>query len=268
MSSSEYDRDLNPVLKKCTNDELELLIGCFLHKSSEMLTWDSTYKMHYPNHKKYTDVIAEEVRKFGGHTVANIARDVKQLFIGGSAVVPYKEIACDVAKELEVTVRDSWTIEKIEEKILDNVFGEIIANLTEEEKEIMAKEIYQKEKVKVNFTAIATIRATEYFKSLGFKAYIYIMKFLNKIIIKSLISAGILSGGSFTLNWIVNKSVGKLIPILNVASWLWLASDIAGVAYRVTIPSVIHVAIFRQCQLARGKKKTNKKKLKSKSKKK
>lgn len=48
-----YDEDLNPVLKKCSNEELEILISFFVDKFSEGLTISDKYEKYYPNHKKY-----------------------------------------------------------------------------------------------------------------------------------------------------------------------------------------------------------------------
>ena len=69
-----YDPDLNPVLEAASNEELEVIHDILLNKTLEGLSGQDAYKEHYPNHREYADLIAEELRDFGGNTLVNIFR--------------------------------------------------------------------------------------------------------------------------------------------------------------------------------------------------
>ena len=91
MNTVAFDPNLNPVIDAASNDELDVLHALIKTKLSETLSIQEAYKKHYPDHQKYADLIAREIRDFGGNSVANVVRGK------GPA---YHDIVCDVAKAL------------------------------------------------------------------------------------------------------------------------------------------------------------------------
>ncbi|MCD4718533.1 MAG: hypothetical protein K8S13_01550 [Desulfobacula sp.] len=73
------DDDLLPLIRKCTNDELDNIVGYITQKGgvSCRLKHIKSYKTHYPDHLQYVDEIAAEIQKFGGNTILNIMRKGK-----------------------------------------------------------------------------------------------------------------------------------------------------------------------------------------------
>ena len=80
------------------------------------------------------------------------------------------------------------------------------------------------------------------FRAGGFKSYQ-----LTLIIVNAVLKALIGRGFSLAANATLTRTMAILTgPIGWVITGLWTAIDIAGAAYRVTIPAVIQVAALRQ----------------------
>ena len=86
MNSATADR------KKLTVEDLQFLVDLILNKLSNYLSNNDVYKTYAPRHSMYADVIAQEIRCYGGNSFAN-------LFRGGEGP-SYSEIVCDIAKKL------------------------------------------------------------------------------------------------------------------------------------------------------------------------
>lgn len=95
--SYRRDKDLE-FLKNVPSDELDMLVAVLTKDSdgktrnTESLTGKDSYKKHSPNHHLYVDDILEELQRFGGHTLVNLAR--------GQGVL-YSEILKDVYEKLD-----------------------------------------------------------------------------------------------------------------------------------------------------------------------
>lgn len=75
----KYDQDLE-FLRKMRSNELNELVEILKGKGgnnriSEEMTGNKLFKRYYPNHKKYINLILEELQCYGGNTFANIFRD-------------------------------------------------------------------------------------------------------------------------------------------------------------------------------------------------
>ena len=93
---ADYDNDLNPVLEKARDDDLLPLVDYMLKKLSNEIDTDERYKANPKKPSAYADLLASEIRKFGGNSFAN-------MFRGGKGV-PYKEVVC------ESTQRTIWIV--------------------------------------------------------------------------------------------------------------------------------------------------------------
>lgn len=83
------------------------------------------------------------------------------------------------------------------------------------------------------------------FKAGGFKSYQLTVIIVNAIL-KALIGRGLTFGGNILLTRTMAILTG---PIGWIITGLWTAVDIAGPAYRITIPAVIQIAVLRQKHL-------------------
>ena len=109
-----YDLNLNPILEKVNIKELQPLVDIILEAKPYSFISLGIYKK---DKLSYITAIASEVRALGGNTFANIFR--------GGVGPEYKEIVCDVAKEIKAPYNTTWNIEKIEDSIIETIMTEI-----------------------------------------------------------------------------------------------------------------------------------------------
>lgn len=233
----EPDDDLLPLLRNADADELDNLVGYITKKggTSCQLKHVKAYKTHFPDHTCYADEIAAEIQKFGGNTILNIMRNGK----GRN----YKGIACDVASRIKVDVNKEEPIDMIEQKILLKVLELSWDKMKDSERQAFFKGIIDEtvpDEMPGNFP-------------------------------RTLLNTALIAGGavvSYKLSLIVATAIANItlkrgIAVLGdmvLARWatiftgavgiglttIWTLFDVAGPAYRVTVPCVLHIAMIRQ----------------------
>ena len=228
-----YDFDLNPVLKKASNEDLQILVDLIIDTMSNMLDIKDEYKRHSPDHRQYTHLIADEIRAFGGNTFAN-------LFRGGDGP-EYKEIVGDVASNVKAPYKKEWPIEKIEDSILETVLTQALEKMSDEEKHNLLKEMNVGNVYNLTGQALTAAFIT-IFRAGGFYSYQLTVIIVNAVL-KTLIGRGLSLAGNALLTKAISIITG---PIGWVITGVWTAIDIAGPATRVTIPAVIYVAMLRK----------------------
>lgn len=232
-----YDPDLE-FLSKCTDEDLEDLVYCLTHdkdgskRLTEELTLSDAYKKHYPYHSLYWEEIAAEIQCFGGNTFVT-------MLCGGKGVL-YKKVLCDVCDKMKVNYNKNSTVERIENALLSKVLEDALERMSSDEIKQLAEEI---EIQNINITKQVLLGSFQaIFKAGGFKSYQLTVIVANAVL-KALIGKGL----SFAGNAAITRAFAVLSgPIGWVITGLWTAFDIAGPAYRVTIPAVIQVAALRQ----------------------
>lgn len=182
--------------------------------------------------------IAEFLRKMGSN-------DIATLFRGGSGVL-YPEVVLDVGKKLNAKVSESKSVEKNEEAILFKVFEDTLDQMSESEK----RQLFQSMGIREHeypTGAAATIVTQLVARYGGFAVY------KSALIVANMVSRALLGQGlAFATNATLTKTIGAFLgPIGWIASGVWLAVDLAGPAYRKTVPAIIHVATLRQTLLKR-----------------
>ena len=130
---ASYDNDLNPVLERASDADLLPLVEYMLKKLSNGIDTDERYKSDPKKPTSYADLIADEIRLFGGNTFANLAR--------GGVGVPYKEVVCDVADKMKVSYNKASTVERIELLIVQKIFEDSIEKMTEEDRQKLIKDL-------------------------------------------------------------------------------------------------------------------------------
>ena len=231
-----HDPDLE-FLSSLSSEELHDLVYLLTHdkdgerRLTELLTQEDNYKRHYPDHKQYWKEIAAEIQCFGGNTFVN-------MFRGGG--VSYKEVLCDVCDKMKVNYNKDSSTKKIEQNLLMKILEDALEKMSPEEIEKLGKELGLENTAKLTSQSLTAIFLAV-FRAGGFKSYQLTVIIVNAIV-KVLIGRGLTIGG----NVVVTRTAAILTgPIGWVITGLWTAVDIAGPAYRVTIPAVIQIAYLR-----------------------
>lgn len=233
-----HDPDLE-FLGSLSSKELDDLVKLLTHDKdgetrwTEQLTSNEKYKNYYPEHTQYWKEIAEEIQLFGGNSFSN-------LFRGGRGVI-YKEVLCDVCDKLKVNYNKFSSTNQIEDNLLMKILQDSLEKMSPEEIKALANELGLDNK---NFTTPQAMTAIfmAVFKAGGFKSYQ-----LTLIIVNAVMRALLGRGLTFTGNAALTKGAAILTgPIGWAITGIWTAVDIAGTAYRVTIPAVIEIAYLRK----------------------
>lgn len=239
-----YDGDLE-FLKDITSNDLSDLVYCLTHdkdgevRFTEELTTSDDYKSHHPDHNKYWELIAAEIQCFGANSLTT-------MFRGGKGV-EYKEVLTDVCDKMKVNYNKDSSVEKIENNLLLKILTDALEKMSPEELKELAEATGVKNTSGITAEAMVGIFQAV-FRAGGFKSYQLTLIIVNAIV-KALIGRGLSFGGNILLTRTMAILTG---PIGWVITGLWTAIDIAGPAYRVTIPAVIQVAALRQKHLYDG----------------
>lgn len=231
---SYYDENLTSVLSFASNADLEPLVEYIVKASiSETLTINDLYKKYTPNHKKYVEVIEREIREFGGNTFINIFR--------GNGP-KYFEIVSDVADKLGANYNKESSIEEVESAILMRIMSQAWEKMTDEERQFFLKEMGLGFGIGSLPKAIPIAALQIAIKTSGFLAYKLAVIVANAIA-RQILGRGLTLGANAALTRGIAVFVG---PIGWVITGIWTLLDLAGPAYRVTIPCVVHIAMLRQ----------------------
>jgi len=235
------DSDLE-FLGELRSEDLNDLVYCLTHSKNgnrrltEELTLSNEYKAHNPDHHKYWELIAAEIQCFG-------ANSFMTLFRGGEGVY-YREVLMDVCDKIKVNYNKNSSVGMIESNLLMKILTDALDKMNPDELKELAETIGIKNTNGIT-PEIMTGTFQAIFRAGGFKSYQ-----LTVIIVNAILKALIGRGLSFAGNAALTRTMALLTgPIGWTIAALWTAIDIAGAAYRVTIPAVIQVAALRQKHL-------------------
>ena len=234
-NTTAHDADLNPVLNRASTKELDILHDILVAPVTEMLTIEEAYKRHHPKHRKYRDLMAKELRDFGGHSLANTFRGE-----GPS----YHEVACDVAKKIGAPFNRHNDIGDVEASILQTIWHRTLDKLSEEERRLLLAEIGRSGRSNSTAGPASAMAFQAAFRAGGFASYKMMLIVVNAVL-KKTIGRGLSVAANAALTRTMGIAVG---PIGWVLTSLWALVEIGGPAYRVTVPAVAYVAWLRKCQ--------------------
>ena len=233
-----YDPDLE-FLGQCASKDLNDLVYCITHdkdgdaRLTEELTSSVLYKRYNPDHRQYWELIAAEVQCFGANSFATIFR--------GGKGVPYKEVLIDVCEKMKVNFNKESSVEVIEQNLLMKILKDSLEKMSTAEVRQLAESLGVK-----NFNVVTAETLVGGFQTIfklgGFKSYQLTVIIVNAVM-KALIGRGLSFAATGTLMRAASVLTG---PIGWAITGIWTAVDLAGAAYRVTIPAVIQVAFLRQ----------------------
>jgi uncharacterized protein YaaW (UPF0174 family) len=224
-------------LKDCPNEELDVIFTLLTKgqdgnpRLTEEITANDRHKANQPDHSTYWDLIAGELQCFGGNSFATMLR-------GGKGVL-YKELLVDACDKMKVNYNKNSSIEIIESNLLMKILTDSIADMSPEQVRELVNEL---EINTTDFSKQAVIAALQLGARLsGFMAY-KIAVIVANAIAKMLLGRGLTFAAGATLT----KSMSVIIgPVGWAITAAWTVMDIAGPAYRVTIPCVIQIACLR-----------------------
>lgn len=230
------DKDLE-ILSIAEDDDLQVLINYLTRdkdgdlRLTEELSATSGYQNNRYSPRKYWQDIAAELQCFGGNTFAN--------FLRGGQGVPYREVLCDVCDNLKVNYNSESSVSLIEMNLLCKILTKALDEMDDKQ----MKELIDSLDIKVNhLTKQAVIAALQVMiLRTGFSPY-KISVIVANAVARTLLGRGISVAGNAALTKAISVFAGPVGIALNA---LWLAIDIAGPAYRVTVPAVIQVAYIR-----------------------
>lgn len=229
------------------SEELNDLVYCLTHdkdgetRLTEELTMDELYKQHYPDHAKYWKSVAAEIQCFGANSFATMLR--------GGKGVEYKEILIDVCDKLKVNYNKKSSTEKIESNLLMKILTDAIEKMSQEEIKELAEATGLQNTSIIGATSSSqkiVLAFQAVFRAGGFKSY-QLTVIIANIVLKTLMGRGLSFAANATLTRTMALLTGPMGFVVTTA--VWTAIDIAGAAYRVTIPAVIQVAVLRQKHL-------------------
>ncbi|AHZ27614.1 DUF3944 domain-containing protein [Helicobacter pylori] len=224
-------------LKRLSSNDLKDLFDVLVYdkdgekRFTEGLTLSEEYKRHGHDYAKYAERIAEELQHYGANSFASALR--------GTGVL-YREILCEVCNKLKVNYNKKTETTLIEQNMLSKILERSLEEMDDEEVKEMCDELSIKNTDNLNRQALSTAALT-LFRMGGFKSYQLALIVANAVI-KAIFQRGLSLGANVALTRGLSILTG---PVGWIITGVWTAIDIAGPAYRVTIPACILVTTLR-----------------------
>lgn len=235
MRQDLEDLQLLQLLNACSTKDKAPLVDYITDKGDGRLLLDSDVREKLVSAQKsgrfgsdVDELLIEEIQRFGGNTWVNLVR-------GGG--VSYEEVVQDVASEIGAKFPQGSDCEAMERAIITKVIEKAWDKMSAEERADFAAGMHIPAKGPAALAAI--LAAAE----LGGFATFQIAASVANAVARQLIGKGLAFGANATLM----QGLGVLVgPIGWAVTALWLAADLAGPAYRVTVSCVLHIAYLRQ----------------------
>ncbi|HAR79439.1 MAG TPA: hypothetical protein DCR21_01285 [Succinivibrionaceae bacterium] len=191
-------------------------------------------KATHDNYKSIESLV-EEIREDGSNTIARLIK----------GPVDYDEIVRDVAIKVGVP-KDQISPVSEEENELKCLCLVLEKNLDSMQVADREKAVAEIDKIiggkYHNYGSLSTLSISftlmQIIKTIGIAQFKPLLaKIISKfVVVNTAKTAGSLAG---------SRVLGFAIPFLNIALGVWLAIDLAGPAYRKTVPTVLQVAFLR-----------------------
>jgi uncharacterized protein YaaW (UPF0174 family) len=220
------------VILNATDAELEPYVTLIKDQLTEGLTQKTAYKKNFPQHSKYAPDIVEELQLFGGNSILNQFR--------GHGVLS-SEIIYDVADKLDVPYKPEDSIELIKEGILWNLWCKALYRMSPADREKCIRD-FGMQNSGISFVPLGNAAAMTAFKLGGFQSYQLAVIIANSVW-KHLFNKGLTFAANSTLTKALSTWAGPLGWAITLT---WATIDIAGPAYRVTIPAVIYTIMLER----------------------
>jgi uncharacterized protein YaaW (UPF0174 family) len=177
-------------------------------------------------------LIAEELQRFGGNSVANLLR--------GGAGISYREILRDVASHVSAKTSPKSDCVQFESAIVDTMMDQAFAKMTEQEREDLFSQFGAKYTSGAGPAAMAALQVA--IRASGFGAF-KLAAIVANAVARAILGRGLAFGATAGLMRGIGAFAG---PIGWAVTAVWTVFDLASPAYRVTLPCVIQLAYIRQ----------------------
>ncbi len=236
-----YDSDL-AFLKRLSSSDLKDLFDALVYdeygtlRMNEELTDSTEYKRYGHDYAKYPERIAEELQHYGGNSFADFFRDEGVL---------YKEILCDACDHLKVNYHEKSPTSLIEQNMLSKLLKDSLERMSKEYLEKLRHELGMPNinKVISENKQILIASTLTLFKAGGSHSYALAIAVADAMVKKTL-GHGL---SSVVGKVALKKTLGILAgPIGWVITGALVSINLAGPAYRVTVPACVLVATLRK----------------------
>ena len=233
------DKDLQ-FLQFSSNEDLLTLCNILTlnskgeYRINEKLTGTESYINCYPeNMQGMWKDLAYELQSFGGNTILNV-------FTRNGRGPAYESIVSDVCRKIGIKVPRHAECTEMEQLLLNFFTNKALNSMTEAQLRAVCDDLGITYKNKVAKTAmIAAIIAS---RRVSTRAYIFVLRLVISFVERVLVGRTMMY---FTWG-LTSRSLGILTgPVGMAALTGWTVWDIAGPAYRVTIPAVLQIAMMR-----------------------
>lgn len=229
------------VMANASNEDLKPLVEYILKASTtESLSGKDIYKSHNPDHRRYADEILDEIRLFGGNSFVNLFR---------SSGPDYHEVVKDVAQKFGVKDVDSFDLVQLEEELIQKILRDALKKAEGKERADMEAILKEAGLGKSDLSAL--LSGASLFTLLGARAAGVVTYQVSTIVAsamaKQLLGYGIKLAAGGAAGVALGRGVAVFMgPIGWILTGVWTAIDLAGPAFRVTVPCVLHIAMLRQ----------------------
>lgn len=205
-------------------------------RMNEELTDSTEYKRCGSDYAKYPTRIAEELQRYGGNTFINFFRNEGVL---------YKEILCDACDHLKVSYNEKSNTSLIEQNMLSKLLKDSLEKMSGREIKELCNELGMPnidktiaENKQVLIASVLTL-----FKAGGSHSYALAVAVADAMVRQTL-GHGL---SSVVGKVALKKTLGILAgPIGWVITGALVSINLAGLAYRVTVPACVLVATLRK----------------------
>ena len=226
-------------LEDCDNEQLKTLIDIIVFdkdgkkRLTENISNEQKFIWHYPNNvKNLIPEIVDEIQLFGGNSIANTLR--------GHGVF-YREILEDVCDKMKVNYNKKLSTPLLEMELLRKVAMNAVENMSEEDIKAFDENLNKDKLMKAIMAGNGPILTA-----------------LTAIIVQQVTRQAAKSGAMMLFGRVLApRIVAFAVPVINALAVAWAIYDIAGPAYRVTIPFTITTAFLRRQLELKGSQELN-----------
>ncbi|EMG97064.1 hypothetical protein HMPREF1401_00237 [Helicobacter pylori GAM120Ai] len=236
-----YDSDLE-FLKRLSSSDLKDLFDALVYdedgalRMNEELTSSTEYKRYGHDYAKYPRRIAEELQRYGGNSFMNFFRDEGVL---------YKEILCDACDHLDINYNEKSETSLIEQNMLSKLLKDSLEKMSGRQIKELCNELGMPniDKMIAENKQVLIASVLTLFKAGGSHSYALAVAVADAMVRQTL-GHGLASVvGKVALK----KTLGILAgPIGWVITGALVSVNLAGPAYRVTVPACVLVATLRK----------------------
>jgi len=191
------------------------------------------YKSSQPDHHQYWQEIAAEIQCFGANTFATMYRKGKGVL--------YREVLTDVCRKIKVKYDKNASTVDIESALLMKILSDSVKKMNDEELRNFAGTLGLANADTINTEILlGTLQLTIF---AGGALSLELALVAANAVARFFLGRGLALAGDVALSRGISVLGG---PVGLILTGVWTAVDIAGPAYRVTIPAVILVATLRR----------------------